>query len=533
MPKVSGTPGNISKPKKKYDQLLRHYPRDKQGALDYADLETHYLMNYQKADEILRHNILDYSLDDREALLAQGDNQLAWGDNGRSDDGGELPPQVKAQHYETARLAYARLMEKYGTRDEFLERMLKYFIRTDQLGQVLPLQVHFMSNKKSKISVPVLTELGGYLLDKRFEETKGVPDAYISRIEGLRDLLLRAVNSDPGYPEAHYQLSRYYSHYGSVAEERHALENAVRAFDRAGEDSARRISGRIEAQRRYAWLLTLGGELFPAEEQLGKGISIFEDALRRDLLSRSPQYGRLYADLGDLEYFKKDGNMASALRYYGDAERSGWAPPEILYRTGAAHYQRREWAAALEKFFAASSSMPLNRRILYALGNTSFQRGDYYAAEGYYTMLLDLLDAERIRFPLLQPQERPEHMELAERLMVVRNNLGVTMDALADRSGNPAYRPKALALYSESARAWDSLTRDSGTMVRMSPENSSGPGLNQGFLNSEYSLHPVPGFSPQIYTHIDKDVLEPSIWERLAPPAYGLSGAIPFQVREN
>ncbi|MDR1178241.1 MAG: tetratricopeptide repeat protein, partial [Spirochaetaceae bacterium] len=516
----------------KYEQLLRNYPRDKQGALDYADLETNYLMNYEKADEILRHNILDYSLDDREGLLAQGDNKLLWGDNGRSDDGSELPREVKNQYYEDARRAYARLMEKYGSKDEFLERMLKYFIRTDQLGQVLPLQVHFMSSRKSKISAPALTELGAYLLDKRFEETRGVPDENISRIEGLRALLLRAVDAGPGYPEAHYQLSRYYSHYGSASEERQALENAVRAFDRAGENSIHRISDRIEAQRRYAWLLTLGGESFPAEEQLVKGITIFEDALRRNLLTRSPRYGRLYADLGDLEYFRKDGNMAAALRYYGDAERSGWAPPEILYRTGAAHYQRQEWEAALEKFFEVSSSMPLNRRILYALGNASHQRGDYYAAEGYYTMLLDLLDAERARFPLLQPQERPEHMELAERIMVLRNNLGVTMDALADRTGNPAYRPRALAFYSESARAWDTLTRDSETMVRMSPENSSGPGLNLGFLNSGYSLHPVPGFTPQIYTHIDKDVLEPSIWEQLAPPGYGLSGAIPFQVRE-
>jgi tetratricopeptide (TPR) repeat protein len=516
----------------KYEQLLRNYPRDKQGALDYADLETNYLMNYEKADEILRYNILDYSLDDREGLLAQGDNKLLWGDNGRSDDGSELPQEVKDQYYEDARRAYARLMEKYGAKDEFLERMLKYFIRTDQLGQVLPLQVHFMSSRKSKISAAALTELGGYLLDKRFEETRGVPDENISRIEGLRALLLRAVDADPGYPEAHYQLSRYYSHYGNAAEERQALENAVRAFDRSGENSIHRISDRIEAQRRYAWLLTLAGELFPAEEQLVKGITIFEDALRRNLLSRSPRYGRLYADLGDLEYFRKDGNMAAALRYYTDAERFGWAPPEILYRTGAAHYQRQEWEAALEKFFEASSSMPLNRRILYALGNASFQRGDYYAAEGYYTMLLDLLDAERTRFPLLQPRERPEHMELAERIMVLRNNLGVTMDALADRTGNPAYRPRALAFYSESGRAWDTLTRDSETMIRMSPENSSGPGLNLGFLNSGYSLHPVPGFTPQIYTHIDKDVLEPSIWEQLDPPNYGLSGAIPFQVRE-
>jgi tetratricopeptide (TPR) repeat protein len=369
-------------------------------------------------------------------------------------------------------------------------------------------------------------------LDKRFEETRGVPDENTGRIEGLRDLLLRAVNIGPEYPEAHYQLSRYYSHFGSAAEELRTLENAVRAFDYAPENSVRRIRDRIEAQRRYAWLLTLRGERFPAEEQLVKGIGIFEDALRRGVLSLEPRYGRLYADLGDLAYFAQDGDMDAALRYYGEAERAGWAPPELQYRMGAAHYQKREWPAALERFFEASSAMPLNRRLLYALGNAAFFRGDYYAAQGYYTMLFDLLDAERLRFPMLQPQERPEHLELAERLMVVQNNLGVTLDALAGQTGNPAYRPRALAFYAESARAWDALTRDPQSMVRMSPGDSSGPGLNQGFLNSRYSLHPVPGYEPQIYTHIDKDVLEPSTWEKLAPPRFGLSGTIAFQTRD-
>jgi tetratricopeptide (TPR) repeat protein len=500
----------------KYDELLRYYPRDKKGALDYADLETNYLRNYPKADTIIRRNILDYAVDDREALLALGDINLAWG-------------EIDNTRYDEARRTYARLLERYGWQDPIVERMMKYFIRTDNLAEVIPLQDYFLnSSRKRKITPATLAELGGYLLDKRFEEVRGVPDENISRIDGIRDMLLQAVTQDPSLPEAHYHLARYYGHYGYNTDERQTLAMAVRTFAAVPEESAKRVGYRIDALRRYAQVLINAREFFPAEEQLVTGINLYEDGISRRLLSPSPEFGRLYADLGDLEYFTKDGDMESALQYYSRSERNGWAPPEIQYRMGSACYHLRQWSPALERFFAVSIEMPVNRRLLHALGNAAYMRGDYHAAQGYYQRLLDVLDAERARFPLLSPNDRPEHMELAERLMVTRNNLGVTMETLAEQTGNNSYRSRALGHYAESARAWDTITRNPATMVRAGAADLSTPGVNLAYLNSRNTLNPVPGYEPQIYLHIDKDVVESSIWESLVPSGYRLSDEITF-----
>jgi tetratricopeptide (TPR) repeat protein len=500
----------------KYDELLRYYPQDKKGALDYADMETTYLNNYSKADSILRRNILDYAVDDKEALLALGDTNLAWG-------------EIDPSRYDEARRAYARLLERYGWQDPIVERMMKYFIRTDDLGQVLPLQDYFLnSSRKRTITPETLAELGGYLLDKRFEEVRGVPDENISRIDGIRDILLRAVTQDPALPEAHYHLARYYSHHGSGNDERETLKRAVDVFDAAPEKSAKRVGYRIDAVRRYAQVLIANREFFSAEEQITTGINLYEDGVSRRLISPSPEFGRLYADLGDLEYFTKDGNMAAAIQYYSRSERNGWAPPEIQYRMGSAYYHLRQWAPALERFFAASVEIPLNRRLLHALGNASSMRGDYYTAQGYYNRLVDVLNNDRAQFTLLTPHDRPEHMELAERLMVAQNNLGVTMEALAEQTGNNGYRSRALGLYAESARAWDAITRNPATMVRAGAADLSTPGVNLAYLNSRNTLNPVPDYEPQIYLHIDKDVLEPSLWETLAPADYRLSDEIDF-----
>jgi tetratricopeptide (TPR) repeat protein len=489
----------------KYDELLRYYPRDKKAVLDYANMETYYLRNYDKADSLLRRNILDYAVDDPEALLALGDNSLAWG-------------ETDPEKYEDARASYARLLERYGWTDSVVERMMKYFIRTDNLGEVLPLQRHFTDNPKRNISPSTLAELGGYLLDKRFEETRGVPNAYVEQIEGIRDILLRAVAADPALPESHYHLVRYYHHFGNTEDERITVETAARAFDAAREESIKRVQYRIDTQRRYAEILTENRSFIGAEEQLVKGIEIYENAVSRRLFPRAPEFGRLYADLGDLEYFTQSGNTDLALENYLLAERNGWAPPEIQYRIGAAHYQERQWTAALERFFVVASEIPFNRRILYALGNVSYMRGNYFAAQGYYNRLLDVLETERARFPLLQPNEYTAQAELAERLMVAQNNMGVILEALTEHTGDNRYRSRALGFYTESARAWDVLTRNPDTMLRMRPApDLSAPGINPAYLNVQNSIRPLPDYEPWFFRTIDKDVLEPSNWERLAP----------------
>jgi tetratricopeptide (TPR) repeat protein len=493
----------------KYDELLRYYRRDKKGVLDYAALETYYLMNYEKADRILLRELIDYAPNDSDGLLALGDNNLAWGDS---------DPSRYADRYEEARFAYARLLNLYGWKDPVVERMMKYFIRTDNLKEVLPLIYWFESSNKRQLSAPALAELGGYLLDKQFEEVKGVPDEYVESIQGVRAMLLQAVRLDPSLPEPHYHLARYYNNLGNVHEERITLENAIIAFDIAKEESISRRINRVDTHFRYANVLINNKEFFPAEEQLVRGINLYEDFLSRRLISSSPLYGKLYAGLGDLEYFVKSGNMNMALNYYHRSEQNGWAPPEIQYRMGAAYYQLEDWKNALEYLFMASADLPLNRRLLFALGNVTLKREDFFAAQGYYNRLLDILENQRSRLPVLLPNDRPEFLELGERLMITRNNAGVAYEALALQTGNNSYRSRALTLYAESARAWDSITRNPGSMIRLRPSDDlNTPGINLGFLNANNGLHSAGNYVPEIFIRIDKDVLEPSHWEELAP----------------
>jgi tetratricopeptide (TPR) repeat protein len=304
--------------------------------------------------------------------------------------------------------------------------------------------------------------------------------------------------------------------YNAPLEERHTLETAAAAFDAAFIESPKRTRCRVDTQRMLADVLVHTLEWFKAEEALLKGVAIYENALERSLIKRRyADAGKLYATLGDIEYFINNANAENAIRYYLAAERNEWAPPELLYRLGAAYYQVEDYPAALQRFFTMSMQMPYNRRLLNALGNVSYMRNDFFAAQGYFNRLIRLLEQDRLRFPVMSPNERSDHADLLQRMMVAQNNLGVTMNALAYRSGNPANRAEALALFSEAARYWDILSRDQGT-VRPGLSDPAVTGKSLPYLNLRNTLYPTPGSSTLLYVTIDKDVLEPSEWEQLA-----------------
>ena len=487
---------------------------DREAVLEYAHMVSAILGHYERADRILRQHLLDWNPLDREGLLALGDNAMAWG-------------EIDPERFEDAREAYARIIERHGRSDLMLERMLMYFIRTDNLGEVLALQAHFMASARRIISAETLAEMGGYFLDKRLEEVRGVPNPFLQHIGGIREILIRAIRQNPMLPESYYHLARYYNYFNNLHYERLTLEAALWVFDAAPEGNPRRIRYHINALRRYSEILIRNREFFRAGEYLERGIGIYENALARRLLTPAPEFGMLYANIGDLEYFVREGNMQAALEYYRMAERHGWAPPEIQFRMGGAYYQLGQWGPALERLLAAHREVPLNRRVLFALGNASFMRGNYFSAQGFYDQLLEMLYADRDRLPAIWPSDDERQMELVERIMVAQNNLGATLEALTERTGDNSFRNRAHGLYSDSARAWDILTRNPETMIRMRPSpDIIAPGVNPAYLNIRNSLHPIPGQEPLFFGRIDRDLFEISDWDILAPPGYRLSAGV-------
>jgi tetratricopeptide (TPR) repeat protein len=468
-----------------YERIIARFNKDKQGYLEYGEMLRTDLRNFEKAENVIKRQFLVDFVNDQDGLMLLGDTYLDWAE----EDGSK---------YEAARQTYATLIELYGPLDPFLARMMRYFIRTDNLKEVLPLKEHFKA-KNAKIGASDLVELGGYLLQKRYEPKAGDSEALRDRIDDLRNFLERAIKADPSIPEAHYNIGRFfiYNYKNDLASS--ALKAALDRFDHVSTMSPKRVLSHVDAYRLLGECLVADKEFLDAQSLFAKGITLYEEQRANRAVSQDSRVGRLYADYADIDYFVSN-DLDNAYHEYSRAVNELWDTPSIRYRIGYIDYQKQKYESAMEEFALVHASVDSDRSLLYSYGNTLFRRGDYYAAQGFYERLMDDLEAERTRKGIIFPQARIDHALFVEEYMRASNNFGVILNRLAQRTGDSKKNARAVAMFSESARAWDALTRNPETLIRA-------PGTNLAFLNIQNIAHPLSTYESEIYADIPKTLV--------------------------
>jgi hypothetical protein len=482
-----------------YERLLSRWPKETKAALDYARMVSGNL-GFEKAENILRTHILQRDYFNKDALILMVDNFLAWASLEEQRYDG--PRQDRLQKlYEDARFHLATLMEQHGQSDPYLQRMLSYFIRTeraggsDKLKEVLGLAGYFTGNPKSGFAPDVLAEMADYLMDRN--ET-GLVGSIISS----------AIDRDGTLPETYAALAKWNKRSGFTAEEVVALEYAIRYFeaqDEAGGLAPRRTKAYISSLIRLAELRMASGEILDASDNLNSAIGKYERALAERRFRPAPEYAKSYSLLADI-YYRDWRDFPAALANYGKAESHGFTSPETDYRKGFIHYHDQSQGSmekALQFFYRAGLEREPSPYLLLATGNALFARSNYFAASGYYSMLVNRVQHELDTINLPRPQERRSHEEIVELLMVARNNLGVAKYRTAERMGDARQRSEAMVEFLASAKLYDSLSRDQVRMTRSETRNL-------GFLNTDFILHPQRGIDLALYRDLPMEMKFPA-----------------------
>ena len=472
---------------KMYKNILYCFKHDKEAGLEYADMELDDLADYAKAEEIVRREVLDYHINDKDGILKLGDVFLEWG------------TEKDPSKLELAREQYATLIQLYGQTDLYLSRMMRYFIRTDNLREVLILKQRFEPKEKSLCSDD-WTELSGYLLDKYYGELSPSEEYLRYEIEGLRGLLLRAVKTNPENPIAYYNLGRYFINTNETENIEFALQNSIENFNAAKSMKNRDIYKYIDAYRLLGEHYIKTEDFLQAQEQFSEGISLYITERDNAGFEGTPQVGKIYEDMGDLKY-TVSGDYDDALANYNYSVNLGNDSPKIRYRMGYIHYNDKNYGEALGSFMKAGDGNIKERNLLLAMANTLSMRNDDYAAEGYYNQLLEKLDSEIAERGLVLPQANIKDYNIVNTYLCAANNYGVTLYRLARRTGDSSKNAEAIVQFSSSQRAWDALTRNPETLVRME-------GSNLAEQNIKYITHSIPEYEPAIYTEISKTLLD-------------------------
>ena len=470
-----------------YQNILYCFKHDKAAGLEYADMELNDLANYARAEEIVNREVLDYHINDKDGILMLGDVYLEWA------------TEKDPSKFELAREQYATLLQLYGQTDLYLSRMMRYFIRTDNLREVLQLKQVFAPKEKSLCSDD-WTELSGYLLDKYYGELAPSEEYLRYEIEGLRELLMRAVKSNPANPIALYNLARYFIYTNEYEFIESTLQDSIEKFNAAEKMKTRDIYKYIDAYRLLGEHYISTDNYLQAQEQFAEGISLYITERDNAGFKGTPEIGKLYEDMGDLKY-TISGDYDDALLNYTQSVNLDNDSSKIRYRIGYIQYNKKNYGEALGSFMKAGDGNIKERNLLLAMANTLSLRGDDYAAEGYYDQLIENLDAELADRGLVLPQASIKDYDLVNTYLSAANNYGVTLYRLAKKTGDSSKNAQAIVQFSQSVRAWDALTRNPETMVRLE-------GSNLAEQNIKYITHPIPEFEPSIYTNISKTLLD-------------------------
>jgi len=455
-----------------YNKLLENYPFDKKGTIDYATMEFEKLADYEHSTDLLNNYLEEDKFQrDYDALFLLGDIYLEWG-------------WEDYDKYEDARLAYAKIMNTYGIENKILFRMLRYFIRTDNFKEVDILKNRFQADSEQDIDPLAYAELAGYQIDRM-------------DLSDVQELLFRAKNIDNTIPGIHYQLARLFKLSDEGEEEDKALIKTLQNLENIETLNRRSREIKIDTLRRQGERFYIKEEYLQAEEAYHKGIDLLGKSRERNIIKgKSSVYGQLYADLGHIYYYISE-NPDNALNLYETAEGEGFYSPEIFYNKGNIRYRSGDYRQSLLEFYKAAGSFSVNTNLLQATANTLYQRNDYFAAQGYYNHLLDLLELKLSREFSIRIDERKDHRLLVESLMKAYNNMGVTLYGLFERTGDTSKFSAAMLNFTKSNEYFDSLTRDPETMNRTDM-------INLAALNQRKMLYPIPDYELQIFADIPK-----------------------------
>ena len=470
-----------------YQNILRYFRHDKMAGLEYADMELNDLANYERAEEIVRREVLDYHINDADGILKLGDVFLEWG------------TEKDPSKLELAREQYATLIQLYKPTDLYMSRMMRYFIRTDNLREVIQMQKTFENREKS-LGSDDWTELSGYLLDKYYGALAPSEEYLRFEIEGLRGLLLRAVKTNPDNPIAQYNLAKYFLKTNETSAIESTLQRAIEKFNTVPSMKKRDLYKYIDSYRLLGEHYIGTTDYLQAQEQFAEGISLFTTERDNAGFEGTPAIGKLYEDMGDIKY-TISGDYDDALFNYKYSVELENDSPSIRYRIGYIQYKKKNYSEALGAFMKAGDGNVKERNLMLAMANTLYLRGDDYAAQGYYNQLIDELDDNIAENGLVLPQANVKDYDLINTYLYASNNYGVTLYKLAKRTGNSALNAQAMVQLSQSVRAWDALTRNQQTMVRLE-------GSNLAEQNIKYITHPIPEFEPSVYTDISKTLLD-------------------------
>ena len=453
-----------------YTGYLAGKPGHEDARLEYANFLSDVLGRFESAVKILESAPPPRRGWHRNYTLAAGDVYLQWA-------------QEDSARFEDARLRYAEVLERSRNDERAILSMMRYHLKIGNSKEILTLLPIFRTEKPGRTDNPelaaeVFAELAQFLLARG------------NTGESLRFVDL-ARSADPAAPEPFFAEALYRRTTGDEPSELNAYRQTL--VNLTGRESVNRDHLRMK-------ILSLAGigslsaanvsenGYSSAVNSYAKAVKLYEEARSRGILGASPEYGRIYLELGDIIYrgsgeedliftlnpaaeaagADRSAELQLAEAYYTEAEAlfsrihgQTSLPDYALYRRAYARYMLGRRGDALIDFYRVVRRRPNDYESRMALAGVLLRNGDYEASRIQYTRAVELLDDELRRSGgVLNPNERQTHGELLLRYIAAWNNMGVGRVRSAARGSGGAAYAEALSAFTIASDYQDQVSID-------------------------------------------------------------------------
>lgn len=444
---------------KKYQLLLQnHWEKPahlKETKLKYAKMLSENLMRYDEActqlHEIKEGGIVpgttisfkgigndadsDFALARVYFLRGDEENRMDYYDEAMSQISAYLATPSKKDTYKviTYDLWY---LSKIGEKEKISSILKTQFLAPKKINKF----------KRAKKDLRIFNDIVSFYLDHRHPN------------EPLPQLMKLLESDFPEDPELNWHRSRQHRLSTRYDLERKSLNRTLNILQVTPFHTPRELRIDILATARIGELNYEENFIFEAKNRLVNAIQNYEALLERGILQPDSEYGKMYANLGNLFYYNA-GNLDAAFLAFVQAEDNKYKSHEMDYKQGFINYWRGDYKKAKQEFYYVLEQVPDNNNAIFAMANAMLEDFNLSHAQSHFVRYIHNLSQTIPGFGSNIDPQRKDQAAILSNLEAAHNNLGITLYRQFERTSDVEKRDKAMLAFTRSLEYFNLLGR--------------------------------------------------------------------------
>lgn len=355
--------------------------------------------------------------------------------------------------------------------------------------------------KKAKKDLRIWNDIIDCFLSARFTQ------------EPVGQLMNLLEKENPSNPELNWHRARQQGLSARPDLEKRTLTHVINLLKITPYQTRREHRIRILATARIGEINYNDNKIIEAKTKFINAIQTYESLLSRGVLQPTAEYGKIYANLGDLYYYHA-GNLDAAYMQFSKAEEQKFRSHLMDYKQGFIDYWRGDFKRAKQQFYFVLEMVPDNKNAIFAMANTMLEDFNLSHAQSHFVRYIKIQNEILPGFGSSLNTHRKDQSAILQSLEAAHNNLGVTYYRQYERNNDVDKRDKAMLQFTRSLEYFNVLGRKDKIRAGATIEGLrkySIPSLNSVAALNQHEIwyrEPTPSLSIMKQIPFDLDSLD-------------------------